>query len=42
MRIDLSSRTVRPELVEGLSFLFGFQKKGGQGFDTLSPNGSCQ
>ena len=31
--------TVRPEPVEGLSFLFGPGSKEGQGFDKLSPNG---
>jgi hypothetical protein len=42
MRIDLSSRSVRPELVEGLPFLSEFQKKGVRGFDRLSPNGPYQ
>ncbi|MGE3747308.1 MAG: hypothetical protein AB7G25_16615 [Sphingomonadaceae bacterium] len=31
--------TVRPELVEGLSFSSGVVKREGQGFDKLSPNG---
>jgi hypothetical protein len=35
MTIVFSS--VRPELVEGLFFLF--DRSGGQGFDKLSPNG---
>jgi hypothetical protein len=39
MRIDFFSRSVRPERVEGLSFPSGCQKKEGQGFDRLSPNG---
>jgi hypothetical protein len=31
--------TIRPEPVEGLSFLFGVRTQEGQGFDRLSPNG---
>jgi hypothetical protein len=34
----LETRSVRPELVEGLSFHLGRLKQG-QGFDRLSPNG---
>jgi hypothetical protein len=33
-----TENTVRPELVEGLSFSCAAEKKG-QGFDKLSPNG---
>jgi len=33
------TRSVRPELVEGLSFFAAFVGKEGQGFDRLSPNG---
>jgi hypothetical protein len=32
---------VRPEPVEGLSFFVGAGEKEKQGFDKLSPNGSC-
>jgi hypothetical protein len=35
--LNLSTNTVRPELVEGLFLLFSPKKK--QGFDKLSPNG---
>jgi len=35
---DLITPTVRPELVEGLSFFLKADKEG-QGFDKLSPNG---
>jgi hypothetical protein len=33
------TRSVRPELVEGLPFSSGAREKEGQGFDRLSPNG---
>jgi hypothetical protein len=35
------SKSVRPELVEGLSFFGCSIAKEGQGFDKLSPNGFC-
>jgi len=38
MMHGVSTRTVRPEPVEGLSFLFYGRKKE-EGFDKLSPNG---
>ena len=37
-----ASTTVRPELVEGLSFFELAFEEEGQGFDKLSPNGVFQ
>jgi hypothetical protein len=39
MAPTFETRSVRPELVEGLSFLAGVVGREGQGFDRLSPNG---
>jgi hypothetical protein len=39
--VTLETRSVRPELVERLSFFFLGVPKKGQGFDKLSPNGFC-
>jgi len=35
----MPTHPVRPELVEGLSFVFTRAGREGQGFDKLSPNG---
>jgi hypothetical protein len=35
----ITTPTVRPELVEGLSFFLTEEGREGQGFDKLSPNG---
>jgi hypothetical protein len=37
--VTIPHRAVRPEPVEGLSFLLAFRKKR-EGFDKLSPNGA--
>ena len=37
--MPLATRYVRPEPVEGLSFFRVAEKREGQGFDKLSPNG---
>jgi hypothetical protein len=38
MPMTLATRSVRPEPVEGL-FFFPLWRRGGEGFDKLSPNG---
>jgi hypothetical protein len=40
MTMGIPTHTVRPELVEGLSFLLFAGREEGQGFDKLSSNGS--